>query len=106
MHTHTHTHTHTYIYIYIYLYILDWVQVTPGITLNNVTPPNNLLLNSYFKIFTIELYVLYVLNMHTNINVNQLLFTIRSINSHFIHYFKLKKKFEFKQLIDNITIDI
>ena len=86
-------------------YILDWVQVTPSITLNNVTQPNNLLLNSYFKIFTIELYVLYVLNMHTNINVNQLLFTIRSIISHFIHYFKLKI-IEFKQLIDNITIDI
>ena len=84
---------------------MDWVHLTPGITLNNVTQPNNLLLNSYFKIFTVELYVIYVLNMHTNINVNQLLFTIRSIISHFIHYFKLKI-IEFKQLIDNITIDI
>ena len=25
------------------------VQVTPGVTLSNVTPPNNLLLNSYFE---------------------------------------------------------
>ena len=103
MHTYIYIYTHTHTHIY--LYILYWVQVTPSITLNNVTQPNNLLLNSYFKIFTIELYVLYVLNMHTNINVNQLLFIIRSIISHFIHYFKLKI-IEFKQLIDNITIDI
>ena len=24
---------------------MGWVQVTPGVTLSNVTPPNNLLLN-------------------------------------------------------------
>ena len=82
-----------------------WVQITPSVTLSNVTPPNNLLSNSYFKNSTIELYVLSVLNIHTNIHVNQLLFTIRSINSSFIRYFKLQK-FEFKQLIDKMTIDI
>ena len=43
--------------------------------------------------------------MHTNIHVNQLLFTIQTIYSYFMHYFKLQK-FEFKQLIDNMTIDI
>ena len=43
--------------------------------------------------------------MHTNIHINQLLFTIRFIKSYFIHYFKLQK-FEFKQLIDNVTIDV
>ena len=32
----THTHTHTY---------MNWVQVIHGVTLSNVTPPNNLLLN-------------------------------------------------------------
>ena len=32
------------IIIYIYIY-MGWVQVTPGVTLSNVTPPNNLLLN-------------------------------------------------------------
>ena len=36
--THTHTHTHTYIYIYISL-------VTHFITLNNIIPPNNILLD-------------------------------------------------------------
>ena len=37
---------------------------------------NNLLLDLYFKIFTVGLHVLYVFNMHTNIHVNQLLFII------------------------------
>ena len=52
---HTHTHTHTHIYI---------------------TLPNNLLLNSYFENPTVELHVLYVLSMHANFHINQLLFTI------------------------------
>ena len=43
--------------------------------------------------------------MHTNIHANQLLFTIRSIDSYFSHYIKLQK-LEFKQLIDGMTIDI
>ena len=34
------------------------------ITLNNITLPNNLLLNSYFENLTVELHALYVLNMH------------------------------------------
>ena len=29
-------------YIYIYIY-MSWIQVTPGVTLSNVTSPNNLL---------------------------------------------------------------
>ena len=44
--------------------------------LSNISPLNNLLLNSYFKIFTVGLYVLYVLNVHTDIHTNQLLLTI------------------------------
>ena len=34
--THTHTHAHTHIYG-------NWVQITRGVTLNNITSPNNLL---------------------------------------------------------------
>ena len=52
------------------------VQVTPGVTLNNVTPLNNLLKNSYFENSIVELYVLYVLNIHANFYVNWMLFTI------------------------------
>ena len=71
-----------------------WVHVTLGVTLSNVTPPNNLLLNYYFENPTVELHVLYVLNMHTNFHINWMLFTFWSINSSFIYYFKLQK-FEF-----------
>ena len=49
---------------------MGWVQVIFSITLNNVTPPNNLLFNSYFENPTVELHVLYVLNMHTNFDAN------------------------------------
>ena len=38
-------------------------------------------------------------------HVNWMLFTIQSINTSFMHYFKLQK-FEFKQLIDNMTINL
>ena len=81
------------------------VQVIPGVTLNNITPPNNLLLNSYFENLTIGLYVLYAFNMHASCHTNQILFTIRSINSYFMQYYKLQK-LEFKQLIDNMTINL
>ena len=80
---------------------MGWVQVILGVTLSNVILSNNLLLNSYFKNSTVELYVL---NMHTNIH-DQLSFIIRSINSFFFHYFKIQK-LEFKQLIDDMIIDI
>ena len=61
----------------------------------NIISPNNLLLNLYFENLTIELYILYVFNMHTNFYINQVLFTIQFINSYFMQYFKLQK-LEFK----------
>jgi len=58
------------------------------------------------KKITVGLHVLYVHNMHVNFHVNRMLFTIRSINSYFIYYFKLQK-LEFKQLIDHdMVIDL
>ena len=40
-----------YVYVYIYIYRErereSWVQVTPGITLNNVTPLNIFKLNEF-----------------------------------------------------------
>ena len=81
-------------YLYIYIY-MGWVQVTSNIPLSNVTIPNNLLMNLYFENFTIELHVLYILNMHTKFH----------INSSFIRYFKLQK-LKFIQLIDCMTIDL
>ena len=51
-------------------YILGCVQVTPGITISNITPSDNLLLNSYFENPTVKLHILYVFNMHTNLHAN------------------------------------
>ena len=61
----------------------------------NIISSNNLLLNLYFENLTIELYILYVFNMHANFYINQVLFTIQFINSYFMQYFKLQK-LEFK----------
>ena len=51
---------------------MSWIQVTPGVILSNVTPLNNLLLNSYFENLTIALHVLYGLNMLVNFYANQM----------------------------------
>ena len=80
----------------------DWIQVTPDVTLNNVTLLNNLLLNSYFENPTVKLHILYVFNMHANFHANRI--TFQFTNSFFMHYFKLQK-LEFKLLIDDIAIN-
>ena len=49
---------------------MGWVQVRLGVTLNNVTSPNNLLLNSYSESPTVKLYVLYVPNTYANFHIN------------------------------------
>ena len=84
---------------------MDWVQVTPNVILSNITLPTNLLMNLYFENSTVGLHVLYNLNMHINFHINRLLFTILSINSSFMHYFKVQK-LEFIQLINGMTIDL
>ena len=96
---------HLFGYIYIYIYIFGWVKVISSVTLSNVTPLNILLLNSYFENRTIGLHVLYVFNLHVNFCTNQMLFTIQSINSYFMQYFNLRK-LEFKQFMDDITINL
>ena len=68
---------------------MSCIKVTFNIILSNVTLPNNLLMNLYFENFIVGLHILYVLNMHAKFYTNQMLFIIRSINSSFIHYFKL-----------------
>ena len=45
----------------------------------------------YFESLSARVLVLYVLNMHIKLHVNQTLFTIRSINLFLIHNFKLQK---------------
>ena len=52
-----------------------------------------------------QLHVLYVLNINSIFHVNWMLFTIQSINSSFMYYFKLEK-LKFKQLIDEMAINL
>ena len=52
---------------------IKWLDLEKGAVNNlllNVTPTNNLLLNSYFQKTTVGLHVLYVLNMHANFHAN------------------------------------
>ena len=53
------------------LEIYGWIQVTLDVTLKNVTPTNNLLLNSYFENPTVGSHFLYVFNMHANFHANR-----------------------------------
>ena len=73
----------------IYIYIYGCVQVTPGITIKNVIPLNNLLLNLYFENLIIGLLGLYVLNIYAKFYENQMLFMIQSIILFSMYYFKL-----------------
>ena len=52
--------------------IWGWVEVTLDVTLKNVKPTNNLLLNSYFENPTVGSHFLYVLNMHVNFLANRM----------------------------------
>ena len=84
---------------------MNKVKDTPSVILSNITRLIDLLLNLNLEIVIVGLHILYIINMHTNFHVNRMLFTIISIISSTMHYFKLQK-IEFKQLIDDMTIDL
>ena len=65
---------------------------------------NKINITTYFENITVKLHVLYTLNTHVKFCVNQILFTIWSINLYFIHNFKLQIKIG-KKFIDNTAID-
>ena len=48
--------------IYIYIY-MSWVQVKPGVTLSNIIPFNNLLLDANFDKSTVGLNYIHILSM-------------------------------------------
>ena len=72
-----YTHTHTYIYIYIYM---SWVQVKPGVTLSDITPLNNLLLDVNFDKSTFGLHYIHILSMLAEFHDDQRLIIMLSIN--------------------------
>ena len=67
-----------FIYIYIYIYIL--VQITPSITLNNVTSLNIFLLDVNFEKSTVELYYLHIFFMLAKLQCDQRSIVMSSIN--------------------------
>ena len=52
---------------------------------------NKINITTYFENLTVELYVLYVFNIHVKFCVNQILFTIWSKSLYFVYNFKLQK---------------
>ena len=59
---------------------MSWVQVTPSVTLSNITPLNIFKLNVNFNKFTVRLHCLYILSMFTNFKDNQISIAMSSIN--------------------------
>ena len=51
-------------------------------------------MTTYFEDLIVRLHILYVLNTNVKFCINQVLFTIRSLNLFFIHNFIVKKKLE------------
>ena len=64
--------------VYIYIYIL--VQITPSITLNNVTSLNIFLLDVNFEKSTVELYYLHIFFMLAKLQCDQRSIVMSSIN--------------------------
>ena len=58
-----------------------------------------------FENLTIRLYVFYVFKMHVKLHSNRMLFTIQSTNL-FLCIILKHKNLKFKQLIDDIGIDL
>ena len=55
-----------------------------------IIPIKEIHMSIYFNNLTIWLYVLYVINKHIKFCVNQMLFTIWSINLFFMYNFRLQ----------------
>ena len=70
-----------------------------------ITLLNKINITTYFKNPIVELYILYALNTHVKFSVNQISFTILSINLYFMQNFKYKN-LQFKQFIDDIAIQL
>ena len=60
---------------------------------------------TYFENLIFRLHILYVLNTNVKFCINQILFTIQSLNLFFIHNFIVQKNVKFKHFIDDIAIN-
>ena len=59
---------------------MNWVQVKPGVTLSNITPFNNLLLDANFDKSTVGLNYIHILSMLTKFHGDKKLIIMLSIN--------------------------
>ena len=69
------------------------------------TPTEKINIFIYFGNLFVGVPVLYIHNMHIKFHINQILFTIRSINL-FLCIILDYKNLKFKHLIDDIAIDL
>ena len=90
----------TYIYIYIdyrlYTHTLSWIQITPGVTLNYVTPLNIFLLDENFdeSIVGLDFLLLYMLAKLQDDLRSITILLIKCLNFNFL-YLKLCIKYGF-----------
>ena len=59
---------------------MDWIQVTHGVTLNNITQLNIFELDANFDNFTVRLHYLYIFPMLAKFQGDQRLIILSSIN--------------------------
>ena len=59
---------------------MSLVQVIPDVTLSDITPLNNLLLDANFDKFTVGLHYIHILSMFTKFHSDQRSIVILSIN--------------------------
>ena len=64
---------------YLYFY-KSWVSVTPGVTLSDIIPLNNLLLDANFDKSTVLLHYIHILSMLAKFHGDQRLIVMLSIN--------------------------
>ena len=68
--------------------ILIWTNFSYKISYSKATTlVNKINITTYFENLTVELYVLYALNIHVKFSVNRISFTILSISLYFMHKF-------------------
>ena len=74
----------------IYIYIYSRVQITPGVTLSDITPVNKLLLDANFDKSTVGLHYIHILSMLAKFHGDQRLIFMLSINCLNLSFCSLK----------------
>ena len=73
-----------------YIYIYSQVQITPCVTLSDITPVNKLLLDANFDKSTVGLHYIHILSMLAKFHGDQRLIFMLSINCLNLSFCSLK----------------